>query len=412
MFHHGILATLVRVLRLLIRLIRGRGGAALPGLIVTKLAPGYLPRMLKHLSPQLIVVTGSSGKSTTAKMVTTILAAHGHRVFLNQSTANIEQGLATALLLETSWRGEFPFDICVLEMDEAHAYALREVMSPRGVILTNVMADQINRFSDAGYVADMLATVGSLATSWIVTHGHDGLLRERLENARPQATVHIVSVSDGVRRADKHDLGLLVWREDNAEFSVEDCIGLHATLHTPSGEVAATLSAPGAHNAVNLAMALSATKADQGQSWNQGVALEAISAMPTVFARNERVFVKGQAMEFLLVQNTASLQLNLDQLGGQPGCFLFALGNDVTDFSYFWPATPTGLERVDMITGQKAHDAALYFGYLGVDTPVVNPDYASALEAFLALPMPESGIKTVMFTADAMRRTRAAWGLV
>ena len=334
------------------------------------------------------------------------------RVFLNQSTANIEQGVTTALLQATTWRGEFPFDVCVLEMDEAHAFALRGSMSPRGVILTNVMSDQINRFSDAGYVADMLAAVGERATDWIVTHGHDGLLRERLEAVAPKAPIHTVGVSVAVRNRDSHDLGLLLWRDDAAAaMTVLESEGQSATLQTGTGKADATLPAPGAHNAVNLAMALLATSRYLGDRFDQDTALESVREMPTVFARNERVTVQGQEIDFILVQNTASLQLNLDQLAGQPECLLFALGNDVTDFSYFWPATPTGLSRVDIVTGQKAHDAALYFGYLGVDTPYVNTDYHVALAEFLSRPTPPGGVKTVMFTADAMRRTRAAWGI-
>ena len=41
----------------------------------------------------------------------------------------------------------------------------------------------------------------------------------------------------------------------------------------------------------------------------------------------------------------------------------------------------------------------------------VEPDLAAALDHFLALPDPERGMKTIVFTADAMRRTRAHLGL-
>ena len=41
----------------------------------------------------------------------------------------------------------------------------------------------------------------------------------------------------------------------------------------------------------------------------------------------------------------------------------------------------------------------------------VDPDLPRALDAFLALPKPERGVKTIVFTADAMRRTRSHLGL-
>ncbi len=413
MFRDAVLAATVKLLRSGIRLIRGRGGAALPGVIIQRIAPGYLSRTLARLSPTMIIVTGSSGKSTTARMLTQVLEAHGHRVFLNRSTANIEQGLVTALLEATTWRGEFPFDICVLEMDEAHAFALRDSVTPRGVVLTNVMADQIDRFSDAGYVADMLAQVGARATDWIVTNAHDGLLTSRLAAGEPRAKIHTVSVTDTIRDAAGHNLGLLVWSDVEASgCRVVATDGNQATIVCGEDELTVSLPAPGPHNAINSAMALLAARSDQPEAFTASVATGAISSMPMVFARNETTTVQGQNIQFLLVQNTASFQLNLDLLGGQPDCLLFALGNDVTDFSYFWPATPTSWSRVDIVTGQKAHDAALYFGYLGVSPEVVTTDYEGALKTFLDLATPPSGVKTVMFTADAMRRIRKIWGIV
>jgi hypothetical protein len=54
---------------------------------------------------------------------------------------------------------------------------------------------------------------------------------------------------------------------------------------------------------------------------------------------------------------------------------------------------------------------ALQLGYQGVTVGSITTDLASALDEFLALPAPRKGIKTVIFTADSMRRTRAHLGL-
>jgi len=41
----------------------------------------------------------------------------------------------------------------------------------------------------------------------------------------------------------------------------------------------------------------------------------------------------------------------------------------------------------------------------------VEPDLGRALDDFLALPEPSTGVKTIIFSADSMRRTRAHLGL-
>ncbi len=41
----------------------------------------------------------------------------------------------------------------------------------------------------------------------------------------------------------------------------------------------------------------------------------------------------------------------------------------------------------------------------------VEPELHRALDDFLAAPPPQHGVKTIVFTADSMRRTRAHLGL-
>ena len=49
--------------------------------------------------------------------------------------------------------------------------------------------------------------------------------------------------------------------------------------------------------------------------------------------------------------------------------------------------------------------------YDGVEIDRVEPDLSRALDDFLASPKPARGVKTIVFTADSMRRTRAHLGL-
>ena len=91
-----------RAVRFIARLRKRDGGSAIPGLVVNRIAPGFLPHALNSFPDGLVIVSGSSGKSTTTKMIVAILRAHGRTVFTNPSTANISQGLTSALLEKAS----------------------------------------------------------------------------------------------------------------------------------------------------------------------------------------------------------------------------------------------------------------------------------------------------------------------
>src|SRR5438094_4019991 len=77
-----------------LRLI-GRRGNALPGLVVQKVFPRFLPRAMNRLAQGVVVVTGTNGKTTTTKMVATILAER-YRVLTNDTGSNFVRGAITA----------------------------------------------------------------------------------------------------------------------------------------------------------------------------------------------------------------------------------------------------------------------------------------------------------------------------
>ena len=58
-------------------------GSALPGLVVEKLSPHFLGRLLAKLPEGVVLVSGTNGKTTTTKIVADLLRADGYRVFTN-----------------------------------------------------------------------------------------------------------------------------------------------------------------------------------------------------------------------------------------------------------------------------------------------------------------------------------------
>src|SRR3954468_3206165 len=165
-----------RAARVAARLRKRGGGSAVPGLVVNRVAPGFLGSVLSHFPEGLVVVSGSSGKSTTTKMLVTVLEAHGKRIFTNPSTANISQGLTSALLERVSVAGRIDADLAVLEMDEGHGALLSPQFEARTVVLTNVMTDQIDRFHDSEKVLGYLRQITSRATDKLVLNADDALL--------------------------------------------------------------------------------------------------------------------------------------------------------------------------------------------------------------------------------------------
>src|SRR5690242_8066181 len=98
-----------------LHLIRRRGNA-LPGLVVEKSFPRFLARAMAALPQGVVVVTGTNGKTTTTKMVATILGQQ-YRVLTNDTGSNFVRGAITSTVEQATWSGRLPFDVAVFELD-------------------------------------------------------------------------------------------------------------------------------------------------------------------------------------------------------------------------------------------------------------------------------------------------------
>jgi UDP-N-acetylmuramyl tripeptide synthase len=79
--------------------LRG-GGSALPGLFVERISPSFVPDTLAQLPRGVVVISGTNGKTTTTKMVVSLLESQGIKVFTNRTGSNFVRGVAAALLGE------------------------------------------------------------------------------------------------------------------------------------------------------------------------------------------------------------------------------------------------------------------------------------------------------------------------
>lgn len=405
-----------KLLRLAIRQFRKGGGSALPGLVVSKLFPNLLKSVLESFPQGLVIVTGSAGKSTTTKMLVNILERHGLEVFTNPSTANINQGLFATIVEKAPLFRRVPGSIAVLEVDEAHAELLTSKVSPRIVTILNVMEDQLDRFQDPSVVRKHLEVTAQRATEKLILNADDPNVRLIAKAQNSDSTISWFGIDKSSIKQQKNGLSFSpvygdyptrpkvsaeVSKYKNAAFTVE-LEGL--------SKKSVTLQNRGLHYAGDAIAALQTAREILGTSFELPKAVETLSNMDPVFARGELTKVRGQLVEFILVQNPGSMQLNLDNLSSQPEQLFFAIGRDVHDPSWMWSVDFSNFSHVDVVSGFNASEAELVLKYKGIPVDFSSDDLELALDTFFALPEPAEGVKTMIFSADAMRRIRRSLG--
>lgn len=413
-----------RLVRALARL-RG-GGSAMPGRVALLVDPQFAGRATAGLPLGVVFVSGSNGKSTTTHMLVGVLRAHGLRVFTNPSGANLPQGVASALLAELPLTGRLPADIAVLEVDEAYGPRLAAVLQPHSVLLVNVQVDQLNRFHEPDRVVRMLAAIAARASRHLVVNGDDANLVGIADADSGAANVAMFRVAPALlasapwlARGDNPALAgdVAAVRADRTPPTavlVTESDGATATLLVDDEPVPVALPARGLHTAVDAAAAVAMAHELLGDGFDSEHAAAGIATMRAVYGRGEvlRLGVGADAedIELLMMKNPPSLQVNLDALPESPEQLLVAVDEGTPDPSWIYATDFRAIDHVDVLTGTKSWQLATRFAYGDIEVGTVEPDLGRALAAFLALPRPTRGRKTMLVNYEQMMLVRRRLG--
>src|SRR5919198_3409676 len=110
--------TLARAAGAVSRLSRRGGGTSLPGKLLLRLQPDALELLGRRLERGSVVVSATNGKTTTARMIASVLREAGVEPVHNRAGANMPGGVATALVEQA--RGDsVEGRLGLFEVDEA-----------------------------------------------------------------------------------------------------------------------------------------------------------------------------------------------------------------------------------------------------------------------------------------------------
>ncbi|MBI2314597.1 DUF1727 domain-containing protein [Candidatus Daviesbacteria bacterium] len=134
----------------LTKLLKIGGGSAAPGLYALKIEPELVNKLSQQI-PKNIVITGTNGKTTTAKMLAHFAKAAGLKVIRNHTGSNLERGIASTLIdgvnLSHPW-GRLNRHLGIWELDEAAFNSVAPKLKPNIIVFLNVFRDQLDRYGE------------------------------------------------------------------------------------------------------------------------------------------------------------------------------------------------------------------------------------------------------------------------
>lgn len=371
----------------ILRLLNKRG-AALPGLIVEKLDHKFLGDMLSKLPDGVIVISGTNGKTTSTKMLSSILKKD-KKVLTNPTGSNFTRGIIATIVQHSTWLGKLNYDIAVIELDEAYAAKFVEQVRPRGVVILNVMRDQMDRFGEIDHTARLLEKVVKKATEFVVLNADDS--RVNIMSKSAKAEVYYFGVSEDLRNLYKADdeLHSEVNISNRSELSVELISVKPGIIKVLINKqiLELPIKLPGTYNAQNATAVITTANA---LKINVDDITTKISTVKAAFGRGETIEIGSKKVILQLVKNPGGFRHSL--IGADSynaNNVMIAINDDYADgrdVSWLWDVIfKNHLKYVDITTGTRAYDMALRLAYDDVPTNSVNMSLKEALLEGLSL---------------------------
>lgn len=403
----------------------GWGGSSLPGRVARRLDPRVLERLAGQPTGGNLMISGTNGKTTTAKMISEIATASGFRLTHNRAGANLISGLTTAYLQAASPAGRVTTDLGLLEVDEATVPRAAEEVSPKAMVVTNFFRDQLDRFGELEHTvrfirrglermrpdsiavlnADdpLVANLGRTAPTQVLYYGIDAPGLGSHEVDHTAEAKHCVICGARYEYNVYYYAHLGKFRCPNCgnsrpdpqvvltDLVSEGSRGSRLTIGLPGGKIVeARISIPGLYNVYNALAAAAAASALGISPVNIKAGLESFSSH---FGRMELISLGDREIFLALVKNPVGFNQVIRTINEtrEQKTLLIAINDkyaDGRDVSWLWDvdfeSLVAGQEHVKTViaSGLRAEDMALRLKYAGLEVARVQMevDLRQALE--------------------------------
>jgi lipid II isoglutaminyl synthase (glutamine-hydrolysing) len=363
------------------RLGRGRGTVAggRSGLKVD-------PQLLQHLtgSRQVVLVTGTNGKTTTTRLLAVALGAGGAKVASNETGSNMPPGHVAALA------GDRRAALAVLEVDEIYLPRVLSATKPAAVVLLNLSRDQLDRTNEvrmvsghwrAALAAAPHATVVANADDPLVVWAAGAAAQVRWVGAGLRWQLDAVGCPSCEGRIAFDAAGSWACVTGCGFVRPDPSVTLSTGGDATDGVCGTTyygewadgrseqirLLLPGRFNHSNALMAAVAAEA-MGIAVADGLA--AMADVDEVAGRFTTRLVRGVRTRLMLAKNPAGWSELLDLVGDDDGPIVISINArtaDGADPSWLWDVPFERLtRRVVVATGDRCRDLSVRLHYAGV----------------------------------------------
>lgn len=375
-------------------------GSSLPGKLALKIDPNVLDGLAKDY--EIIVVTGTNGKTLTTALTVNILKEEFDHVLTNTTGANMLQGIVSTFLQDKkSKRGK---NIAVLEIDEASLSKVTAFLTPELFLFTNIFRDQMDRYGEIYTTYQLIVDGASKAPNAPIIMNGDLPIFNSVETVNPRIYYGFNHKSGKPMKAHYNTDGVLcpnchhileynmITYSNLGDYFCPNCSFKRPELTTQLTEIKSMsnvssiftiddhdyqIEVGGMYNIYN---ALSATAVAKHYNIASEKIKKGLAYDEKVFGRQEVIDIDGKNCTLVLVKNPVGLNQVIDTMTLSPEPFsVVTLLNsnyaDGIDVSWIWDSQLEELGALDLpkvISGGERHaDMTLRLKVAGVREDVL-----------------------------------------
>lgn len=360
----------------LTRLLSKGGGSAAPGLYALKIDSDLIEKLTVSI-PKNIIITGTNGKTTTARLLAHFARSQNIKVLRNQTGSNLERGIASTLISRANFFGGIRnIDLGIWELDEAAFNTAALKLQPQVIVFLNALRDQLDRYGEVDNVVkkwkNTLKKVNQ--KTYLIVNGDDTNTSGLLNSFKGH--IETFGVKDHKIKGENANTGIntkLKYEAKNIKQKALSSTSFELTLNRKPYTI--NLPLPGIYHIYDFLAAFS-TGLQLGFAPNAMV--ESLKSFSPAFGRFEKLNIQGIESYIFLIKNPAgatevfkTISSNIkknDQL-------LICLNDnfaDGTDVSWIWDASFEEFQISNykfkiLSTGTRAYDLAVRLKYAGIE---------------------------------------------
>lgn len=420
---------LTKLLIQLIKLSKSGAGTNFPGKIARKISPDILSYLVKQTKKEILVVTGTNGKTTTSGFIAGILKADGRKLVHNRRGANMLTGITAAVLSKSSLFAELNPDNCLFEVDEAYLPKAVDEFTPDFILVTNLFRDQLDRYGELNTTAKKIdlaiqktfaknklspkkillnaddPIVSSLGENFSESQIFYGFEDIKFVNQDKNITSHSPQETTNCKCGARYNYEKVFYghlghfycacghKRPVPQINATALIDVNSSKliinSLNNEEFTVNIKMPGLYNAYNALAAIT-------MALELGISIENIKkgfeTYSTIFGRAEILCMKGRKVLIQLIKNpigaTEVLRTVKDDLSGRLLIIINDNYADGRDVSWLWDADfelLSNYNKTVIVSGIRAYDMAVRLKYAGIkpENIIIIEDIKKALEKAL-----------------------------